>query len=237
MNKMVLVLTIVCVVFTTGIADDVRYGGLSPQATQAIRAQSEKGPYIYALLPDEKGSFVSLPVDKGERLEKDAEFWIKKMIRPQWWPSEFKGKFAAMKDVKLWEKRDGRGILISEIIGDFLRLEYEKDGRKMYLHEMGGALSVRIDFPVPQAITDPGVFMKKMLTEFLNLSDQINVRVNHTPPLYTVTTEDNKAEPPKDWQHSIHACTDGSFFFIFACELDPDQEMNPKANPGLYDRF
>lgn len=237
MNKMILVLTIVCAVSTTGNADDVRYGGLSPQAVQAIRMQSENGPYIYALLPEEKESFVSLPVDKGERLEKDAEFWIKKMIRPQWWPSEFKGKFTAMKDVKLWEKRDERGILISELVGDFLCLEYEKDGRKVYLHESGSTVSARIDFPVPQTITDPDVFMKKMLTEFLNLSDQINVRGNHTPSLYTATTEFSKTEPPKDWKHSIHACTDGSFFFIFAGEVDPDQEMNPRANPGLYDRF
>lgn len=212
---------------------------LKPQSKEKIRFLADERPALMdALIPEEKkGTPKSLALIPAP-VTSNAVYWIKKVVRSQWLPTEIEVNLVALKDVKQWEKKDKHGVVFSERKGDFLILEYESGGNHFHIQESGVSVSVRVDFAVPQAVIgDPKSFITKWVTEFLNLPGgvSLNLSVTNVPPLYKATVADGVASP-QEWWDSVEVCTDGDFFFATVMEIEPVGD-NPQAQPGLPDRF
>ena len=239
---------------------------LTVQASEKIRILADERSYLMDVFLPEQTDTVKVPLASvPDRVRVDAAAWIGRVVQQRWLPADMDKRFTALKDVKQWEKRDNNGILISERVGDFLTLDFEVSGYGIHVQEAGGELSLRVDLQQPVAIADdPADFVRKCLTDFLNLSEavvaQLQGDVKEESPLYwaylrspravekhlallrtqRVTLADRERwMKERQWWDRVYVCTDGHFFFVRVAEAEPVTQgrYNPRAKGGLPDRF
>ncbi|MBU1695036.1 MAG: hypothetical protein KKC51_13895 [Verrucomicrobia bacterium] len=238
-TSMLILLSITGVVFIAGASALGTPGELLTQSKEKIRSLSDEQPALMdILLPDEKQGSREPLASISASVKSNSVYWIKKVVRARWLPSDVDGSLIALKDVKQWEKKDKHGVVFSERRGDFLMLETESDGYSLHIQESGASVSIRVDFAETQAMTpDPASFIHKCLTDFLNLpaGSSLSLSVTNFPPLYKAMLSDAE-KTPREWWNTLEACTDGSFFFVTVAEVESGYD-NPRAQPGLPDRF
>jgi len=212
---------------------------LKTESAEKIRSLADEHPALTdVFLPDEKQRHAVPMAVIPAHVKSNAVYWVEKVVRSRWLPRDMEGKLVALKDVKLWEKKDSRGVVFSERKGDFLTLEYEVEGHKFYIQESGVSVSIRVDLAQGEApASDPASFIRKCLTDFLNLPAGVTqgISVERVQPLYKATIATERTGPSQ-WWDSLKVFTDGEFFFVTVAEVEPGSD-NPRAQPGLPDRF
>jgi hypothetical protein len=176
--------------------------------------------------------------------------WFRQIVRPEWLPDNLEDLLVAIPDLKKSETLDGTGEVVSEVIGDYVAAEYEKDDHRLLIQENGATVSLRVEYPTRQVIgDDPGGFVLNNVARFLRVPEQeleashVDLEARGDLLLGTVTTDLSEGWPFNDdgllecwwWQH-VRVCTDGRFFFATMMEAD-GSPTPPFAEPGLPDRF
>lgn len=204
---------------------------LSDAVVKAIEylGNTEDPHYLDALLPDsivrKENKIAISEVPSG--VIDQSMYWITKVIKKEWLPEDLKSRLHALKDVKKWEKRDKKGVVFSNLIGDYILAEYEIREYQIHIQENGAILSLFVIFPdavvVPHQVE---TFIKKHTETFLNLAtekiEQMTYSLQKEGNLHCGTSfvdyEENR--PSVIWWQRLTLCTDGSFFFVSVSEIE-----------------
>ena len=218
---------------------DTRAKGPSEKAKSRIRLLANKKPILMDMFIPEMDSKEQVSLDSlSPSITSNTLNWINGVVRQQYLPSNIEKKIYAWNDVKIWEKRDKNGVIFSELIGDYITLQYELDGDAFYIQENGVSISIRINFREPHStIIHPYHYMHEMLTKYFSIPIESirDLSVGYYPPLYKASIADVDPKQ-KVWWQSVQAYADESFMFVTIKELVPGgSKLNPR--PGLPDRF
>lgn len=239
--KTIFVCLVFCffVPFIGNTADTNKLSVLSPQSKVKVLSIADKQPKVMEILLPEQSGFKTVPVRSLSKITtSNAVSWIQMVVQSRWLPPNVETMLIAAKDVKLWEKKDKKGIVFSEYKGDFLLLNYSISNHTIHIQESGDAVSIRVDFTEPQPVTsNPTLFAQKCLMDFLNIPIESaqNLSVESFPPLYKVKLVNKQPIDSSHWWDGLEAYIDSDFFFVTVPEIKPGS--SPRANPGLLDRF
>jgi hypothetical protein len=239
--KMIFICLVFCffVPFIGNAADTNKLSVLSPQSKIKMLSIADEQPKVMEILLPEQVGFNTVPVRSLPKVTtSNAVSWIQKVVQSRWLPPNVETAFVAAKDVKLWEKKDKKGVVFSEYKGDFLLLNYSISNHTIHIQESGVTVSIRIDFAEPQPVTaNPTLFAQKCLVDFLNIPIESaqNLSVESFPPLYKVKLVNKQPTDPSHWWDGLEAYIDSNFFFVTVPEIGIGS--SPRAKPGLPDRF
>jgi hypothetical protein len=207
-----------------------------------------------ALWPDEpaiRSSKIELSrVPKGIVARSIA--WMRTVLRQEWLPEKIEDSLMAIKDLRKWEKRDAKGIVFSEHVGDYIMARYTLENHEFYVQENGSSLSLLVKLPHSADVTSsPQVFIRGHIEQFINFPsgkiDRLEYHLKSHGGLFygEVTCErkdivqellSGKQAKSNMWWQDLRIATDGSFFFVAVPETQGEQ-ISMKAKPGLPDRF
>ncbi len=168
--------------------------------------------------------------------------WIQQVIRSDWRPADLPGTLVALKDVKQEQRRDFNGVVVPEIVGDYIVSEYTIRGHHFHLYDSGVTLSVLVLMPRTVDVTrQPDAAVTQWLTMFLNLPGNIGIprsSLRQEGAFFHAFVRPGGRDV--DWWNWLELCTDGDFFFVSCPEPATSEDTGkliPQASPRLPDRF
>lgn len=219
-------------------------------------AKTKNSTFIEVLLPEyrqsrglESMSHVPKPCIKH------ATKWARKLLLGKWLPVDIEERWTGYKNVTLMERRDKNGRIFSSVTGDYLAADYQSEGFAFHVQDTGITLSVRIDFKerynlqanVTNQIYDLvekyfAVSRSKLNTLKTEISTADNQLVFGV--MKNIAMISPKQEMSKNgfiinklrWDDLICVCLGQNFIFVYFYEKE-EGKVNPRAQPGLPDRF
>lgn len=185
-----------------------------------------------------------------EKVRRDAEHWIRQLVRHEWLPNDLPGMLRARKDALLREVKTSAGKVDFKDIGDFITLDFEASGHRIFLMESGRTVTARIHFPEEMDITMvTGGDILRIVEKFFTLpksaikpgdikiegDDQFrSFRWIAGPGNDEIARRYANGEPV-EWWYRLHLYYDGRMLVISMPEIaNPPQYT---ASMGLPDRF
>lgn len=221
---------------------------LRQETRDALRQHEKDFPSLAEAQLPESPVGTSVPLDSVPRRAQDhAMRWIRIIVQPKWLPVDAPARLTALKDARVWEKKDAQGIVFSEIVGDYLLLDYEIEGHGFHIQESGNSMTIRIDFPEERNIANNAIDVAGgWLQEYFNMSiDSIKeqkLRSEDITPLVRVTSQKKRLKKIEserfvaiNWWEPINLLTDGRSLVVFFGEAEPGGHV--QARPGPPDRF
>ncbi|MBM3852992.1 MAG: hypothetical protein FJ399_07525 [Verrucomicrobia bacterium] len=214
-----------------------------------LRELSAQQPNLRAaMLPeDPKGTRIDILAVPATARE-HAVRWIRKTISPDWLPEDLERRLGALKDTRIFEYHGKHGT--TEVVADFITLDYEIDGFGFHLHEKGDGLIVRINFPTRADLEAASKlrFRELMLKFFLIPKDELSpegLKVVHLGPvqelsslkplLWKVDATANRILAA-NWWEPLRAYSDGEVLIVMLREVEPGGRAE-MSRPGPPDRF
>jgi len=213
-----------------------------------------KGPvYLDAIWPDDalvKNKKVNISTIDPNVVEKSVS-WIRTIIKDEWIPQDLDKKLIAIKDWKKLEKRNDKGDIISETIGDYLLVEYKIKNYNIQIQENGisiGILILPIDHNEP--LLDVENYLNDFIGKFIKFPNQkvsylkFNIESIKTDEYLKIYYGNVQCEWEPNinnyqfqtWWNYFSVCTDGHFMFFVIPERD-GKPFRPQAKPGIPSRF
>lgn len=174
--------------------------------------------------------------------------WMKKVLKKEWVVANLEDSLWAVKDFRLWEKRDTTGQVFSQTVGDYIVAEYSTNGLSFHLADDGEGLSIRIDLSGPTALgSDSEKGIRQLVEQFIDLPAKVKpllrskIRTKGGLTYGRFALEGLLKGEDMDqthWWQDLTVCTDGHFFFVWVGEVDADEgPVHPQATPGPPNRF
>lgn len=253
-NVSFLVLIAFSALLTGATGEDIAFE-LKPEYRLQLKSVGDKYTPLLGILLLEKSDklpnkvpLTSVPAS----VKAHAVYWMNKVIRSEWLPEDIEDRLEALKDVKLWEKRDKHGVLVCEWVTDYIMCKYRIRNHGIGILDNGGSLSVLVILPERVDLsTSAEDVIKKCIDTFVNFpserSSRLTYRLEKEGSLYygkvlcdwqdkTADLLAGKIVRANSWWQRFTICTDGSFIFMNVPEHE-GQLIKMFSRPGPPDRF